>query len=453
MNWILKPYLIHIVKLNYMNFLLLILLFSSCLSESNNASKKHISSFIDSVAYSIKKIEHNKNTDELQNLRRAINIKIGNNLWMTENLNVDTYLNGDIIPQVDDPVVWSKLSTGAWCYYENDASNGKIYGKLYNWYAVNDPRGLAPTGWYLPSDKEWMDLADVLGGNKTAGIEMKATIGWKDDGNGTNRSGFEALPSGYRKYDGEFNYIGYFGGWWSSTVYSSFSSWSRNLYSSQTELVRDYGNKNSGLSIRCIKYINENDGNFNRTKKLEQNSHSLELEDNDKYCSSITDGSGNSFGIKMKLFYPCTLKIGENNNAAFRAANIIDETFQISVGLYVSNISIQELEYIKASMNSLVGIEEFSTNFTKSIGGGNVTNLRKVKISGTEGIELILTKKEDMKSKVFKNISLITFLFHADKLINLSYSTYGLESKKNIDIEFNRNIKIFKELNQRLVIY
>jgi uncharacterized protein (TIGR02145 family) len=83
---------------------------------------------------------------------------------MRENLDVVTYRNGDIIPQVTDPSLWSSLTTGAWCYYNNDANNGGIYGKLYNWYAVNDPRGLAPEGWHVPTDEEWETLTNKLGG-------------------------------------------------------------------------------------------------------------------------------------------------------------------------------------------------------------------------------------------------------------------------------------------------
>ena len=89
-------------------------------------------------------------------------ITICNQVWMLKNLDVSTYRNGDPIPQVTDPTTWVGLTTGAWCYYNNDPANGAIYGKLYNWYAVNDPRGLAPTGWHVPSDAEWTELSTCL---------------------------------------------------------------------------------------------------------------------------------------------------------------------------------------------------------------------------------------------------------------------------------------------------
>ena len=116
---------------------------------------------------------------------------------MAENLNVEYYRNGDIIPQVQDEHEWASLKTGAWCYYENDPANGKKYGKLYNWYAVNDTRGLVPEGWHIPSYSEWRELIEYLG-EDSAGTKMKSTSGWFENGNGTNSSGFGALGAGYR---------------------------------------------------------------------------------------------------------------------------------------------------------------------------------------------------------------------------------------------------------------
>jgi uncharacterized protein (TIGR02145 family) len=97
---------------------------------------------------------------------------------MQSNLNVSHYRNGDVIPQVTDPTAWSSLTTGAWCYYNNDTANGTVYGKLYNWYAVNDPRGLSPQGWHVPTDAEWTNLTSCLGGESLAGGKMKATTLW-----------------------------------------------------------------------------------------------------------------------------------------------------------------------------------------------------------------------------------------------------------------------------------
>ena len=143
-------------------------------------------------------------------------IVIGTQQWMEKNLDVLTYRNGDIIPQVTDPTAWAALTTGAWCYYNNDVANGAIYGKLYNWYAVNDPRGLAPTGWHVPSDAEWTTLETTLGGDPVAGGKMKVagTTRWTTPNTGaTNESGFAGLPGGTRNNNGTFSNVGSNGYW------------------------------------------------------------------------------------------------------------------------------------------------------------------------------------------------------------------------------------------------
>src|SRR6266498_1594182 len=156
-------------------------------------------------------------------------VKIGNQVWMAENLNVRTYRNGDTIPQVQDPKSWSRLNTGAWCYYENKTEAGSNYGKLYNWYAINDPRGLAPEGWHIPSDTEWIKLASSLGGKIGSSAKIKSSKGWGTGGNGTNETGFSALPGGARSINEEFSFVGKYGYWWTSTEYNSFSAWNRFL--------------------------------------------------------------------------------------------------------------------------------------------------------------------------------------------------------------------------------
>ena len=141
-------------------------------------------------------------------------VAIGNQVWTSKNLDVKTYRNGDTIPQVQDIEAWRDLTTGAWCYYENNTANGTKYGKLYNWYAVNDPRGLAPKGYHIPTDKEWTILTKNLGGESKALTKMKSTSGWEKNGN--NTSGFAGLPGGSRMVDRD-ELIGYFGFWWSSS--------------------------------------------------------------------------------------------------------------------------------------------------------------------------------------------------------------------------------------------
>ena len=139
----------------------------------------------------------------------AQTITIGTQVWMTKNLDVATFRNGDPIPQAKTDEEWEKAGENqqpAWCYYDNDPANGAKYGKLYNWYAVNDSRGLAPVGYHIPSDAEWTKLTDFLGGEEVAGTKMKSTDFWADyegnSGNGTNESGFSGLPGGTRYFYG-----------------------------------------------------------------------------------------------------------------------------------------------------------------------------------------------------------------------------------------------------------
>lgn len=185
-------------------------------------------------------------------------VKIGEQEWMTKNLDVDKYRNGDPIPQVQDPKEWMKLTTGAWCYFENKTENGAIYGKLYNWYAVNDPRGLAPQGYHVPSGKELKQLIEFLGGYGVAGLKLKNTTGWnsfeKKSGNGTNESKFGALPGGVRSIpDGVFKYAGDIGYYWSSSA--SGPGYASEIIVSRKSARISGGAvpHNDGHSVRCVK--------------------------------------------------------------------------------------------------------------------------------------------------------------------------------------------------------
>ena len=179
-------------------------------------------------------------------------IKIGDQTWITKNLDVSAYKNGDAIPQVQDEEEWANLSTGAWCYYLNQTAIGTTYGKLYNWFAVNDPRGLAPYGYHIPTDEEWTILSDNLGGESQAGTKMKSTSGWNKDGNGTNESSFAGLPGGYRTSDGIFNNNGAFGSWWSSSEDYANIAWFRDL-SKFGWMTRMSYEKQNGFSVRCLR--------------------------------------------------------------------------------------------------------------------------------------------------------------------------------------------------------
>ena len=183
---------------------------------------------------------------------KAQEIKIGTQTWTTKNLDVTKYRNGDAIPQVQDKNAWAKLKTGAWCYYENNTANGTTYGKLYNWFAVNDTRGLAPKGYHIPTDAEWTILTDNLG--EEAGTKMKSTSGWDNFGNGTNTSGFAGLPGGCRNYDGNFANFGANGYWWSSSEGNTNTALSSTLdYYYDGNVLSSNDDKQSGFSVRCLR--------------------------------------------------------------------------------------------------------------------------------------------------------------------------------------------------------
>jgi uncharacterized protein (TIGR02145 family) len=184
--------------------------------------------------------------------------------WAFENFDGTTFRNGDPIPQVTNNAAWAALTTPAWCYFNNNPLNGQIYGKLYNWYAVNDPRGLAPIGWRVPTDADWTALTTCLGGEEVAGGKMKTT-GTTQDNTGlwlspnigaTNESGFTGLPGGVRySSDGSFSTISSFGNWWSSTEANTNDAWNRFLYYLFGNVLRVSSLKTNGFSVRLIKDI------------------------------------------------------------------------------------------------------------------------------------------------------------------------------------------------------
>ncbi len=202
---------------------------------------------------------------------------INNKEWSAKNLNVSKYRNGDIIPQVQNATEWENLTTGAWCYYGND-SNNEPFGKLYNWYAVNDSRGLAPQGWHIPSDSEWESLEQYLIsagynydrsvsddklGKAIASTSFQQGTASPNTGspallpNLNNRTGFNALPAGLRGSVGEFQWIDKYASWWSTTPNSSGGTYIkyRDIVGHLGFGLRDTGAalKTSGKSIRLIK--------------------------------------------------------------------------------------------------------------------------------------------------------------------------------------------------------
>lgn len=182
-------------------------------------------------------------------------VKIGKQTWMSKNLEVTTFSNGEVIEEAKNSKEWrtaGKEGRAAWCYYNFKSENGTIYGKMYNWFAVNDPRGLAPKGWHIPSQTEFKTLVDFLGGTSAATAKMKSSTGWVEGANGNNSSGLNILPGGCQNdINGFFTNMQVSSYWWSSTESNKKKAFTCNLDKSQTYFNDIW--KVAGLYVRCIK--------------------------------------------------------------------------------------------------------------------------------------------------------------------------------------------------------
>ncbi len=186
-------------------------------------------------------------------------VKIGTQIWMTENLNVDRFRNGDLIPEVKTKEEWvaaGKRGNPAWCYYDNNPENGKKFGKLYNWYAVNDKRGLAPKGWHIPTYPEFQILGAAVNNNSNA---LKAIGQGEKEGAGTNTSGFSALLISFRNNLGNFSRLGFNTFFWSFNEFPKefqaqpAGAYSMDLWYNDGDFKIGHDDKESGFSIRCVK--------------------------------------------------------------------------------------------------------------------------------------------------------------------------------------------------------
>ena len=205
-------------------------------------------------------------------------VLIGEQCWFAENLRSQNYSNGDAIPAGLSDFEWSSTTSGATAVYGEDAGCNNYspdinacdpaqslneYGRLYNWYAVDDARGLCPSGWHVPTDGEWMTMEMALGMSESEanslgyrgtdqGTQMKTTYGWNGGYNGTNSSGFSGLPGGKRRYDGGFDDAGYNGYWWSSSPLNS-NAWDRYLLYYEESVGRTANYRWDGYSVRCVR--------------------------------------------------------------------------------------------------------------------------------------------------------------------------------------------------------
>lgn len=205
----------------------------------------------------------NDKTNSILKVEKLDEIKIGEQIWMPKNLEVTTFSNGEIIEEAKDSKTWRKAGKEgrpAWCYYMFKEENGKVYGKIYNWFAVNDPRGLAPKGWHIPSLKDWTTLVESLGGESVAAPKMKSTSDWGGNTNCDNSSGFNGLPGGYQNdANGFFTNMHADSYWWTSTEASDKTAFYFCLSSNNKLYYNNAKNKNgdvkklAGLYVRCIK--------------------------------------------------------------------------------------------------------------------------------------------------------------------------------------------------------
>jgi uncharacterized protein (TIGR02145 family) len=213
-----------------------------------NLRKKNLRNKLDSVGLMAEELYRNLRTEYRE-------ILIGDQVWMAENLNTDRFRNGDPIPEAKTKEEWKKARESkqpAWCYFDNDATKGVKYGKLYNWYAVNDPRGLAPSGWKVPTDQEWTQLLNTIGSNP--GKKLKSKSGWHENGNGTDTYSFVGLPGGFRYSEGAFDLPGNDAYWWSaSELGADEAAWYRYLFFSADSMGRDLNDKRCGYSVRCLR--------------------------------------------------------------------------------------------------------------------------------------------------------------------------------------------------------
>jgi uncharacterized protein (TIGR02145 family) len=185
-------------------------------------------------------------------------VTIGTQVWMKENLKTTRYNDGTLIPLVTDYDAWTGLITPAFCWYNNDQANKNVYGALYNWYAVSTGK-LCPVGWHVSDDSEWIEMKIALDGagfSENAGGILKeaGTSHWKSPNTGANnKTGFTALPGGYRSYNGSYSYLGIYGYWWSSNQFMESNVYFWNLRYKSGLAFKYIAEKPNGFSVRCLK--------------------------------------------------------------------------------------------------------------------------------------------------------------------------------------------------------
>ncbi len=275
-------------------------------------------------------------------------------VWMKENLNVDKFRNGDLIPEAKTFGDWIYANCNdqpAWCYYDFDSTNNLTYGKLYNWCAVNDPRGLAPNGYHIPTHEEWEMLITNLGNE--GGKKMKSYYGWQNDGNGNDEIGFSALPGGMRRDNtGSFFEIGAAGYWWSSSKHRrKGDAWAYNIRHYSDEIRGGGYHQGYGLSVRCL--LNQkNKSNSNQIAKniktaqigdkiwMVDNLNVAKFQNGDVIPMVKTEEEWEEAGNESKpacCFYKNSAKNGEKFGRLYNYWAIIDKRGLVPLGWRVAS--------------------------------------------------------------------------------------------------------------------
>jgi uncharacterized protein (TIGR02145 family) len=314
-------------------------------------------------------------------------VVIGEQTWTACNLDVTTYRNGDPIPQVTDLSTWNSLTTGAWCYYDNNPVNGCTYNKLYNWYAVNDPRGLAPVGYHIPTEAEVQTLRNYLGGTTVAGGKVKqtGTTLWNSPNAGaTNETGWTGLPGGGRE-NGQFGGRGIAGPHWTSTS-SSVAGLAvyMDLYYFNATLDLKGFNKTSGYSVRLIKDVpNPTTCNTILYKTQGNQYYSYNFSTNASTLLNVPaapyDSVATSLGIDIsplthtsnKLWsYSWNVNGGNLNNNSIIEYDITDNPFTATINRYIALPQIPESTF-PGGTEFYPGTGLFAISNTKLIGTVN----------------------------------------------------------------------------------
>ncbi|MFA5848617.1 MAG: FISUMP domain-containing protein [Bacteroidales bacterium] len=402
-------------------------------------------------------------------------VKIGTQIWTSENLKLSTFNNGDPIPEAKTKEEWLKAANNgkpAWCYYDNDNGNEKEYGKLYNRFAIIDPRGLAPKGWHIPSNAEWKILTDFLGGESVAGAKMKSSTGWYLNNNATNESGFTGLPGGYRNENGTFIFKTHSGFWWSCTEddKNTNNAWFRYLYYGSNSVYRYSGRLNYklvGLSVRCLK----DDNGISIKGKL------LNFKGDKTYLVDVSDKSGlrvpdnipvlldanNEFKLNFNLNEPGYYKLEVNtlyitpgdelqliidcsdkNNSTFKgkgseACNYLKT---------IPGFSQVDIGYLGRNAENITkDIQQFTTGYMLPRAEKSFKELDNLKMVSSEFKEL---ERARIKSNVIQSIMLYT-AFHTRKYIEgYDYQKHKDLFNKTREEQINQSMKVLMEYGQGL---